>query len=143
MPEAGLPSDWRVSYRPYLLVDDEAWTVVDANYAAEEFWGYSPAQLMTLPLARLLDERGVERVMSAAKPANEREFRLLSLTMRQQSTAEHLIDLSAVACRREPRAPPMAAWLHRGRPPQPRIRARSNLLGAKRLCAIAHRPIER
>ena len=95
MSEASLPSDWRVSYRPYLLVDDEAWTVVDANYAAEEFWGYSPAQLMALPLARLLDERGVERIVSAAKSADEREFRLLSLTMRQQSTAEHLVDLSA------------------------------------------------
>jgi signal transduction histidine kinase len=95
MSEASLPSDWRVSYRPYLLVDDETWTVVDANYAAEEFWGYSSAQLVALPLARLLDERGVERIVSAATEAKEREFSLLSLTMRQQSTTEHLVDLSA------------------------------------------------
>ena len=110
MSEASLPSDWRVSYRPYLLVDGETWTVIDANYAAEEFWGYSLAQLMALPLARLLDERGVERIVSAANEANQREFRLLSLTMRQQSTTEHLVELERRRRRLEPGAPPMAAW---------------------------------
>ncbi len=87
--------NWRASNDPYLLLDGADGAIVNANRAAEGFWGYSRARIVGANSRDLIDADGAARIERAAGRTVRSGFRLRSITIVQRSTATHLVDLMA------------------------------------------------
>lgn len=80
---------------PYLYLDVHTGKVVDANNAAEAFWGHSLQDLIGRDYNELFDAAGLTAFESAAKNAGGRPFELTSIKIVQQSTSSHSVGMRA------------------------------------------------
>lgn len=95
LPESGRGAAWRKSHMPYLYLDVHTRKVVDANNAAEAFWGHSLSDLIGRDYNELFDAAGLFAFESAAKNAGGRPFELTSIKIVQQSTSSHSVGMRA------------------------------------------------
>ena len=95
MPKAARDLNWRASNDPYLLLDGVNGAIVDANRAAEGFWGHTLARIVGADARDLIDAEGAARIERAAGKEGRVAFRLRGVRIVQRSTATHSVDLSA------------------------------------------------
>jgi signal transduction histidine kinase len=78
-----------------LYLDVSSGKVVDANKAAEDFWGHPIMDLIGSDYNELFDAAGLSAFESAAKSAGGMPFELKSIKIVQQSTATHSAGMRA------------------------------------------------
>lgn len=107
-PASGPGAAWRSSCAPYFCLDVSSGKVVEANSAAEGFWGYSRSTLIDKNYADLTDAEGVAAFESAVMNAGGKPFEIERIKFIQQSGAAHYV---GIRCRLTKKGNPSRFWV--------------------------------